>query len=122
MIRDCPARLQQSTMSESPQNRPPQGPGSRGPNDPPGFNWRLAILLGVAFLILGLAFLQSPMSASSQQMTYAQFKKAWDQGLVITDDPKHALEVTTGDSPYNAVIHGFLATKPPRATTGLRCP
>jgi len=101
-------------MSESPQNRPPQGPGTRGPNDPPGFNWRLAILLGVAFLILALAFFTSPMNASAQPMTYAQFKKAWDQGRVITEDPKHPLEVTTGDSPSNALIKGYLAAKPAR--------
>ena len=95
-------------MSESPQNRPPQGQGSRGPNDPPGFNWRLAILLGAAFLILGLAFFTSPMNPSAQPMTYAEFKKNWDKGMVVKDDPKHQLKVTTGDSAYNAVINGYL--------------
>jgi cell division protease FtsH len=95
-------------MSESPQNRPPQGPGTRGPNDPPGFNWRLAILLGAAFLILGLAFFTSPMNPSAEPMTYAKFRENWEKGMVVKDDPKHQLKVTTGDSAYNAVINGYL--------------
>jgi cell division protease FtsH len=99
-------------MSESPQNRPPQGPGSRGPNDPPGFNWRLAILLGAAFLILGLAFFTSPMNPSAQPMTYAEFKKNWDKDMVVRDDLKHQLKVTTGDSAYHAVITGYLYANP----------
>ena len=102
-------------MSDSPQNRPPQGPGTRGPNEPPGFNWRLAILLGAAFLILGLAFFGQGMKPTSQPMTYAEFRKNWDQGRIKMDDPKHPLKVTTSDSPYNAVITGFMYPKAPRA-------
>jgi cell division protease FtsH len=101
-------------MSDSPQNRPPQGPGPRGPNDPPGFNWRLAILLGAAFLILGLAFINSNSGAAAQPLTYAEFKKKWDQGLVITGEPKHPLKVTTRDGAYNAQITGYLRSTPVR--------
>ena len=101
-------------MSDSPQNRPPQGSGPRGPNDPPGFNWRLAILLGAAFLILGLAFINSNSGAAAQPLTYAEFKKKWDQGLVITGEPKHPLKVTTRDGAYNAQITGYLRSTPVR--------
>jgi cell division protease FtsH len=102
-------------MSDSPQNRPPQGTGSRGPNEPPGFNWRLAILLGAAFLILGLAFFNTGVGAAAQPMTYAEFKKSWDKGLVITDEAKFPLKVTTRDGAYNALITGFTRTTPVRA-------
>jgi cell division protease FtsH len=101
-------------MSDSPQNRPPQGNGSRGPNDPPGFNWRLAILLGAAFLILGLAFINSSAGSAAAPLTYAEFKKKWDQGLVITDEPKHPLKVTTRNGAYNAEITGYLRSTPKR--------
>jgi cell division protease FtsH len=101
-------------MSDSPQNRPPQGTGSRGPNDPPGFNWRLAILLGAAFLILGLAFLGTGVGPTAQPMTYAEFKKNWDKGLVITDEAKFPLKVTTRDGAYNALITGFTRPNPVR--------
>ena len=101
-------------MSDSPQNRPPQGTGSRGPNEPPGFNWRLAILLGAAFLILGLAFFNNSVGTAAQPMTYAEFKKKWDQGLVITDEAKHPLKVTTRDGAYNALITGYTRSAPLR--------
>jgi cell division protease FtsH len=101
-------------MSESPQNRPPQGPGTRGPNEPPGFNWRLAILLGAAFLILGLAFFNAGGRTAAQPMNYAEFRKNWDQGRVILDDPKHPLKVTTKENVYSAEISGYLYKVPPR--------
>ncbi|WP_193214089.1 ATP-dependent zinc metalloprotease FtsH [Luteolibacter marinus] len=101
-------------MSESPQHRPPQGQGSRGPNDPPGFNWRLAILLGAAFLILGLAVFNPGMTSTPKTITFAQFKTYWDQGRIKTDDPKYPLKVTNGDSAYNAVINGYISQEPAR--------
>ena len=101
-------------MSESPQNRPPQGQGSRGPNEPPGFNWRLAILLGAAFLILGLAVFNPGMNSSQKAISFSEFKTYWDQGRVLTDDPKHPLKVTNGESQINAVIEGFYTQEPPR--------
>jgi cell division protease FtsH len=100
-------------MSDSPQNRPPQGTGSRGPNEPPGFNWRLAILLGAAFLILGLAFFNTGVGTAAQPMTYAEFKKKWDQGLVVADEAKYPLKVTTRDA-YNAQITGYTRSAPVR--------
>ena len=101
-------------MSDSPQNRPPQGPGTRGPNDPPGFNWRLAILLGAAFLILGLAFFNTGVGPAAQPMTFAEFKSKWDQKLVVTDDAKYPLKVTTRDGQTNALITGYLRATPAR--------
>ncbi|TAE77209.1 MAG: ATP-dependent zinc metalloprotease FtsH [Verrucomicrobia bacterium] len=101
-------------MSDPSQNRPTPGNGQRGPNDPPGFNWKLAILLGGAFLILGLAYFSSGVGPSHQPMTYSEFRKGWDQGLVITDDPKFPLKVTTGDVPSNAIITGFTRPAPIR--------
>jgi cell division protease FtsH len=47
-------------------------------------------------------------------MTYSEFRKGWDQGLVITDDPKFPLKVTTGDIPSNAIITGFTRPAPVR--------
>ena len=101
-------------MSDSPQNRPPQGSGSRGPNEPPGFNWRLAILLGAAFLILGLAFFGAGVKPAAQPMNYAEFRKNWDQGRVMMDDPKHPLKVTTKENVYSPEISGYLYPKAPR--------
>jgi hypothetical protein len=45
-------------------------------------------------------------------MTYAEFKKNWDQGLVITEDAKHPLKVSTRETAYNAEIDGFLRAAP----------
>ncbi len=101
-------------MSESPQNRPPQGPGTRGPNDPPGFNWRLAILLGAAFLILALAFSQSALTSSAQPMTFAEFKKYLDQESVVFNDPKFPFKISQKDGPYNVTIEGYRYAKTPR--------
>ena len=101
-------------MSDPSQNRPPQGSGARGPNDPPGFNWRLAILLSAAFLILALAVFSNGMSSTVQSMSFGQFKEKWDQGMVYRNDPKYPLKVTTQDSAYNAVISGHLRTSPER--------
>jgi cell division protease FtsH len=101
-------------MSDPSQNRPPQGSGARGPNDPPGFNWRLAILLSAAFLILALAVFSNGMSSTVQPMSYGQFKEKWDQGMVYRNDPKYPLKVTTQDSAYNAAISGYLRTAPER--------
>ena len=97
-------------MSESPQNRPPQG--ARGPNDPPGFNWRLAILLGAAFLILALAIFPS-VSTKPKQITFSEFKTYWEQGRIL-DNAEYPLKVTNGENAFNAVIRGAYAQEIPR--------
>ncbi|MDB6077544.1 MAG: ftsH [Akkermansiaceae bacterium] len=99
-------------MSESPQSRPPQGPNSRGANEPPGFNWRLAILLLAALMILGLAIL-NVKGRAVEELSYAQFTRLLDQGLIKTDDDKSASEkkfpitVTAGESITDATISGY---------------
>ena len=46
-----------ATMSDSPNPTPPPNNLNRTPGDANGFNWRLLVLLGVATVILGVAFL-----------------------------------------------------------------
>ncbi|MFI2795727.1 ATP-dependent zinc metalloprotease FtsH [Haloferula sp. A504] len=102
-------------MSDSPENRPPPDPrDKRGPNDSPGFNWRLAIFLGVALFILGLAFFKDGMAGKPQQLTYNEFRTKWDQGLVVTELPgnKKVLRVETGEGGLDAKVIGLLRDKP----------
>jgi cell division protease FtsH len=94
-------------MSDSPNsNQPPNNP-NRSPGEANGFNWRLVVLLVVASVILGLAFFGPSSGKSAKAMTYAEFRMAWDQGRVITDDPKRPLKVVTSDTAYDAVIVGW---------------
>ncbi len=100
-------------MSETPNSRPPQGPGQRGPNDPPAFNWRLVILLAAGLLILSFAFFGNVGNPAAKELSYAEFKKAWNKGLVITDDPKkYPLQVETGDTLYDATISCYINPAP----------
>jgi hypothetical protein len=94
-------------MSDSPNSNPPPNSPNRPAGDANGFNWRLLVLLGVASVILGLAFFGPSMNKSSKALTYAQFREAWDQGRIVTDDPKRPLKVVTSDSAYDAVIIGW---------------
>jgi cell division protease FtsH len=63
-------------------------------------------LFAVASVILGVAFFTNSGKAVSP-MTYSQFRKAWDQGRVVTNDPKRPLKVITSDTAYDATIVGF---------------
>jgi cell division protease FtsH len=93
-------------MSDSPNsNQPPQPPNR--PGDAGGFNWRLLALLSVASVILGLAFFGPNMNKAARTLTYAQFRQAWDQGRIVTDDPKRPLKVVTSDTAHDAVIVGW---------------
>jgi len=94
-------------MSESPKSNPPPNQPHRSGGDPNGFNWRLLVLLGVASVILGLAFFGPSGSRGTDTLTYAQFREAWDQGLIVTDNPKRPLKVVTADTAYDAVITGW---------------
>jgi len=99
-------------MPESPQNRPPQGPGQRGPNEPPGFNWRLAILLGAAFAILAVALFTNT-GDKPEPITYREFRELWDKGRIVTDDPQNRpLKVLTGEASLDAKVTGWV--KPER--------
>jgi cell division protease FtsH len=95
-------------MSESPKSDPPPNNPQRPSGDANGFNWRLLILLCVASVILGLAFFGPSTKRDTQSITYAQFRQAWDQGLVVTEDPKRPLNVITSDTPNDAVISGWM--------------
>jgi len=94
-------------MSDSPNsNQPPHQP-NRPSGDANGFNWRLLVLLGVASVILGLAFFGPNMNKTSRTLTYSEFRQAWDQGRIVTDDAKRPLKVVTSDTAYDAVIIGW---------------
>ena len=95
-------------MSDSPNSTPPPPNPNRSPGDQNGFNWRLLVLLGVASVILGLAFFSGSINQSSKPLTYSDFQTYWDQGRVVTGDSKHPLMVVTGDSAYDATITGWL--------------
>ncbi len=64
-------------------------------------------LFAVASVILGLAFFGPAMNKTTKTLTYSQFRQAWDQGRIVTDDPSRPLKVITSDSPYDAIIVGF---------------
>ncbi len=107
-------------MSDSPDNRPPQDPrGQRGPNETPGFNWRLAIFLGAALFILGLAFFKDGMAGKPESLTYNEFRTKWDQGLVVTDLPKaKPLRVETGEGGLDARVIGWMRPAPETFAAG----
>ena len=65
------------------------------------------MLLCVASVILGLAFFGPNMNRTTRTLTYSQFRQAWDQGRIVTDDPKRPLKVVTSDTAYDAVIVGW---------------
>jgi len=94
-------------MSDSPNSNQPPHQSNRPTGDANGFNWRLLVLLSVASVILGLAFFSPNMGKSTRTLTYAQFRQAWDQGRIVTDDAKRPLKVVTSDTAYDAVIVGW---------------
>ena len=94
-------------MSDSPNSTPPQNNPNRTPGDANGFNWRMLALFTVASVILAIAFFGPSMNKTSRDLTYAQFREAWDQGRIVTDDPKRPLKVVTSDTAYDAVIMGW---------------
>lgn len=64
-------------------------------------------LFGVASVILGLAFFGPAMNKPAKTLTYSQFRQIWEQGRVVTDDPKQPLKVITSDTAYDATITGY---------------
>ncbi len=91
------------------QNNPTPPPGqNRGPGDSPGFNWRLLGLLSVAAVILGIAYFVQP-TGNAEILSYSQFRKAWDQGRIITDEPEKPLQIVTSDSSSDVTITGWIA-------------
>ena len=94
-------------MSDSPNSNPPPNSPQRPGGDANGFNWRVLILAGLAAVILGLAIFSPNSGKTATQLSYSQFRQAWDQGRVITDDSKRPLKVVTSDTPHDAVIQGW---------------
>ncbi|WP_325108311.1 ATP-dependent zinc metalloprotease FtsH [Luteolibacter pohnpeiensis] len=96
-------------MSEQPNSTPPPPSPNRGPGDTGGFNWRLLVLLSVGALLIGAAVFSPKINGNSQNLSYSQFRKYWDQDLVITSNPKdYPFKVVTSDSSIDATISGFL--------------
>jgi len=94
-------------MSDSPNSLPPPSNPNRSTGDPNGFNWRLLVLFGVASVFLGVAVFYPNISKSVTPLSYSQFRQAWDQGRVVTEDPKRPLKVVTSDTAYDATITGW---------------
>jgi cell division protease FtsH len=107
----------------SDQDSPPQD--SRDPNrnapEPAGVNWRLFGLLGVALLVLSIAYFNADsFGGKTKLMSYSEFRGYYDQGLVVTDNPKQPFEVVTRDSLYIANINGWLKPSPARDTNAAK--
>ncbi len=96
------------TMSDSPNSTPPQNNQNRPSGDANGFNWRMLALFSVASIILGLAFFNPINGRSVKTLTFTEFKSALDQDLIIKGDPKRPLVVKTIDTPYDALIDGWM--------------
>jgi cell division protease FtsH len=108
-------------MSDSPNSTPPSNNSTRNPGGGAnGFNWRLLGLVSVAAVILGVALLGNPMgNRQIKEMTYAQFREAWDQERIVINNSKQPLKVITTDSPFNATISGWITpelAEPPANT------
>ena len=96
-------------MSDSPNSTPPPAPPNRPTGDANGFNWRFFILALGAAAVFGLALFGPNMSQTARTLSYSQFRHAWDQGRIITDDAKRPLKVVTTDTAYDASITGWEA-------------
>ena len=96
-------------MSDSPNSTPPPAPPNRPSGDANGFNWRFFILALDAAAVFGLALFGPNMSQTARTLSYSQFRQAWDQGRIITDDAKRPLKVVTTDTAYDASITGWEA-------------
>ncbi len=99
-------------MSNPPNQPPSQNSPNGASGEPNGFNWRMFVLFGIASLVLAVAFLNPMAGEVGSQMNYSQFRKHWDQGLVILDDAKKPLNVFTSDASYDATIEGWMHRMP----------
>ncbi len=96
-------------MSDSPNSTPPPNSPNRTPGDANGFNWRVLGLMCLATVILGFAFFGNPiLNKPVKQLTYSQFRQAWDQGRIVLDNAKQPLKVITTDTSYDATITGWI--------------
>jgi len=66
-------------------------------------------MLCLGLLVIGLAWGSSSLSVRPSTLSFPQFRKAWDQGRIVTGNPKdRPLKVETGETPYDAVITGWV--------------
>lgn len=108
-------------MSDSsPQPQEPRE-SNRNTPEPAGVNWRLFGLLGVALLVLSIAYFNTDsFGGKTKQLSYNEFRNAYDQGLVVTDDTRRPFEVVTRDSLYIATVNGWLKPAPARDTNAAK--
>lgn len=69
--------------------------------------------MGLATLILGVAYFNPITNRSVKEMTYSQFCQAWDQGRIVVENTKQPLEVTTTDTSFDATINGWITPEQP---------
>ncbi|MES2920912.1 MAG: ATP-dependent zinc metalloprotease FtsH [Verrucomicrobiota bacterium] len=105
-------------MSESPNSTPPSNSPNRTPGDANGFNWRVLGLMVLATVILGVAFFNPITNKIVKPLTYSQFRQAWDQDRIVTDNPsKQPLKVITTDTSFDATITGWIKPELPLPKT-----
>ena len=51
------------------------------------------------------------MNKAPKNLRYSEFRQAWDQGRVITNDAERPLKVITTDTAYDATITGWVSPK-----------
>jgi cell division protease FtsH len=70
-------------------------------------------MLCLGLLVIGLAWGSSSLSVRPTALSFPEFRKAWDQGRIVTgDNLKKPLKVVTGETPYDAEISGWIAPEP----------
>ncbi|MES2659340.1 MAG: ATP-dependent zinc metalloprotease FtsH [Verrucomicrobiota bacterium] len=99
-------------MSDSPNSTPPSNNPNRGTGDANGFNWRLLGLMCLATVILGVAYFNPITNKAVKEMSYSQFREAWDQGRIVVGNTKQPLEVITTDTSFDATITGWITPEP----------
>ncbi len=88
-------------MSDDPSPRN-DSPNRR--NQEPQFNWKGFLLLAVAVLLVGSALILNGQSVRSQEITYKDFKKIVEEGLIDRDKN---LVLIQRDGTSKEVIEGF---------------
>jgi cell division protease FtsH len=95
-------------MSDQPNNSNPPPNPNRGPGDNSGFNWRLFGLSAAAIVILCIAYFSPNLTSNAENLSYSEFRKAWDQGRVVTGNKEKPLVIVTVDSSNDVTIKGWM--------------
>ncbi|MEO5716166.1 MAG: ATP-dependent zinc metalloprotease FtsH [Luteolibacter sp.] len=100
-------------MSDSPNSTPPPSNPNRPTGDANGFNWRLLGLLTLAMVVLSVAYFAPGMTKTVKNLSYPEFRLAWEQGRVVVNKPdKQPFKVVTSDTAYDAKITGWIEPEP----------